>query len=222
MNVITTALNDRPVKNRSLLPQPRSAPVLERSNVKTPANQGLYPLPNDPIPPALPLSHPPMTQMPIARKLEDAWRGQASPVWRCPKTFRPRPPLAPSPPRFSGETKTAWEAVLGICRGGKGPQGRASGRERVTRWGGVVLIKTSGNSNQFNHGPGSGKNVFIRAIRAIRGQPEPFPRGVGVLACRLPHRPGACLFSPRAQSPEHKASEKPIRLHPGTSGQTKK
>jgi hypothetical protein len=23
-------------------------------------------------------------------------------------------------------------------------------------------------------------------------------RGVGVLACRLPHRPGACLFSPRA------------------------
>ena len=24
-------------------------------------------------------------------------------------------------------------------------------------------------------------------------------RGAGVLACRLPHRPGACLFSPRAQ-----------------------
>ena len=33
-------------------------------------------------------------------------------------------------------TKTAWEAVLGICRGGKGPQGRVSGRERVTRRGG--------------------------------------------------------------------------------------
>ena len=33
------------------------------------------------------------------------------------------------------ETKTAWEAVLGICRSGKGPQGRASGRERVTRRG---------------------------------------------------------------------------------------
>ena len=33
------------------------------------------------------------------------------------------------------ETKTAWEGVLGICRGGKGPQGRASGSERVTRRG---------------------------------------------------------------------------------------
>ena len=42
MNVITTALNDRPVQNRTLLPQPRSAPVLGRSNVKTPANEGLY------------------------------------------------------------------------------------------------------------------------------------------------------------------------------------
>jgi len=51
------------------------------------------------------------------------------------------------------ETKTAWEVVLGICRGGKGPQGRASGRERVTRRGEVVLIKMSGHSNQSNHGP---------------------------------------------------------------------
>jgi len=41
------------------------------------------------------------------------------------------------------ETKTAWEAVLGICRGGKGPQGRVSGRERVTRWGEEALIKMS-------------------------------------------------------------------------------
>ena len=39
------------------------------------------------------------------------------------------------------ETKTAWEAVLGICRGGKGPQGRASGRERVSA--GEALLKTS-------------------------------------------------------------------------------
>ena len=177
MNVVMTALAARPVKNRSLLAQPGSAPVLGRSNVKTPANQGLYPLPNDPIRPALPLSHPPMTQMPIARKLEDAWRGQASPVWRCPKTFRPRQPLAPSPPRFSGETKTAWEAVLGICRGGKGPQGRASGRERVTRWGGVVLIKTSGNSNQSNHGPGSGKTFLFVPFAGFVGNPNPFPVG---------------------------------------------
>jgi hypothetical protein len=146
MNVIKTALSDRPLKNRLQLPKSQSAPD-----------------------------------------------------WRSPKTLGLGQPLAPSPPRFSGETKTAWEVVLGICRGGKGTQGRASGRERVTRWGEVALIKMSRHSNQSNHGPGSGKNVFIRAIRAIRGQPEPFPRGAGVPTCQLPHRPGACLFSPRAQ-----------------------
>ena len=40
MNVITTALNDGPVKNQSQLPQPRSAPVLGRSNVNIPAGVG--------------------------------------------------------------------------------------------------------------------------------------------------------------------------------------
>jgi len=49
MNVVMTSLEARPVKNRSLLPQPRSAPVLGRSNVNIPANEGLYPLPNNPI-----------------------------------------------------------------------------------------------------------------------------------------------------------------------------
>jgi len=55
-------------------------------------------------------------------------------------------------------------------------------------------------------------------------KPETLPRGVGVLACRLPHRPGACLFPPKAQlvapkppsdggSPEPKASQF-IRLSP--------
>ena len=38
-------------------------------------------------------------------------------------------------PPLPVENKTAWEAVFGICRGGKGPPGRASGRERVTRRG---------------------------------------------------------------------------------------
>jgi len=31
-------------------------------------------------------------------------------------------------------------------------------------------------------------------------KPEPFPRKARILACRLPHRPGACPFLPRAQS----------------------
>jgi hypothetical protein len=51
------------------------------------------------------------------------------------------------------------------------------------------------------------KNVLIRAIRAIRGQPDLFPRGAGVLAHRLPHRPCACLFLPSAQRPAPKASQ---------------
>ena len=50
------------------------------------------------------------------------------------------------------ETKTAWEGVLGICRGGKGPQGRASGSERVTRRGEEALIKTSNvPHHRFTH-----------------------------------------------------------------------
>ena len=43
---------------------------------------------------------------------------------------------------------------------------------------------------------------FIRAIRAIRGQPEPFPRGAGVPDCQLPHRPGASSAFPRPQTPD--------------------
>jgi len=66
-----TALEARPVKNRSLLPKPRSAPVLGRR------------------------PHP-----------TKSWfftpTNQAALVWRCPKTFPLRQPLAPSPPRFSG------------------------------------------------------------------------------------------------------------------------
>jgi len=58
------------------------------------------------------------------------------------KPFRYASPWHPLRHALVGETKTAWEAVLGICRGGKGPQGRASGRKRVTRRGEVVLIKT--------------------------------------------------------------------------------
>ena len=42
---------------------------------------------------------------------------------------------------------------------------------------------------------------FIRAIRAIRGQSD-LPRGAGVLACRLPHRPGASSAFPRPQTPD--------------------
>ena len=76
MNVITTALNDRPVKNRKLLPHPRSAPVLGRSNVKTPANERLYPMPSDPFPLTLPLSNPPMARLPIDNLLQDLWRAQ--------------------------------------------------------------------------------------------------------------------------------------------------
>ena len=44
-------------------------------------------------------------------------------------------------------------------------------------------------------------NVFIRVIRAIRGQSD-LPRGAGVLACRLPHRPGASSAFPRPQTPD--------------------
>jgi hypothetical protein len=76
MNVITTALNDRPVKNRKLLPHPRSAPVLGRSNVKTPANERLYPMPNDPFSLPLPLSNPPLMRLLIDHQLEDVWRCQ--------------------------------------------------------------------------------------------------------------------------------------------------
>jgi len=59
---------------------------------------------------------------------------------------------------------------------------------------------------------------FIRALRAIRGQPESFPRGAGVLACRLPHRPGASSAFPRPQIPDARPqTRKFIRVHPTKS-----
>ena len=60
------------------------------------------------------------------------------------------------------EAKIAWEAVLGICRGGKRPQGRASGRERVNA--GVrgnarnlLIAKTTNNFRMHGQG-GEGRS----------------------------------------------------------------
>jgi len=51
-------------------------------------------------------------------------------------------------------------------------------------------------------------------------KPEPLPRKAGVLACQLPHRPGACLFLPRAPRPVPRAprlNPPNLRLHPPIS-----
>ena len=54
-----------------------------------------------------------------------------------------------------------------------------------------------------------GMRVYVEQF--ARAKPESFPRGAGVLACRLPHRPGAYPFCPKSQAPD----PKPIR---GISG----
>jgi len=81
-----------------------------------------------------------------------------------------------------GETKTAWEAVLGICRGGKGPQGRASGRERVTRWEEVALIKRSEPL------PVPGITLLLRSVQAVffAVQPGGLPESSRGLSLRYP------------------------------------
>jgi len=107
-----TALAARPVKNRSLLPQPRSAPILRHSNVDIPANEGLYPLPNDTISPPFPrrtgvlacrLPHRPFCPKPIAQSLKPGnfsgllcvsvqWLIYFAPPRLCVKSGSPDPP----------------------------------------------------------------------------------------------------------------------------------
>ena len=164
-----TALAARPVKYRSLLSKPRSAPVRRRSNVKIPANEGLY---------------------------------QMARIW-------PKGVSQISGIRTPQSSSADWQSAVspaGSRLGGQTCQPRCHPAETLEKSAlGIILS------------PGA-KNVLIRAIRAIRGQPDLFPRGAGVLAHRLPHRPGACLFLPRAQlvepkspsdggSPEPKASQ---------------
>ena len=61
----------------------------------------------------------------------------------------------------------------------------------------------------------SGLSPHSRFIRAFRGQPEPFPRGAGVLACRLPHRPGASSRLPQTPNPRRPTTDP--KIHPSTS-----
>ena len=166
MNVITTALNDRPVKNRTLLPKPRSAPVLGRSNVKMPANEGLY-------------------------QMTRSW---PQGVRQISGTRPPQPSSAD------------WQSAVS-------PAGsRLGGRTCQPRCHPVETLKKTALGINFS--PGA-NNVFIRALRAIRGQPEPLPRRAGVLACRLPHRPGASSRLPQTPNPRRQTTDP--KIHPSTS-----
>jgi hypothetical protein len=124
MNVITTALNGRPVKNRSLLPQPRSAPVLGRSNVKIPANEGLC-------------------------QMTRSW---SQGVRQISGTRSPQPSSAD------------WQSAVspaGSRLGGRTCQPRCHPAETLKKSAlGIILSPVA-------------KNVFIRAIHAIRGHPFP-------------------------------------------------
>ena len=116
------------------LPILRSAPVPARSNVKIPCQCWLETCITQ-----LPLVFKPTNLLvPVCLSSSD-WQSAVS------RIVNPQAVRTSNPPSFAArrtmilplprETKTAWEAVLGICRGGKGPPGRASGSERVTRRG---------------------------------------------------------------------------------------
>jgi hypothetical protein len=166
MNVLTTALNDRPVKNRTLLPQPRSAPVLGRSNVKMPANEGLY-------------------------QMTRSW----------PQGVRQI--SGTRPPQPSSADWQSAESPAGRRLGARTCQPRCHPAE--------TLKKTALGINLSPEA----KNVFLRALRAIRGQPEPFPRRVGVPACRLPHRPDASSRLPQTPNPRRPTTDP--KINPSTS-----
>ena len=166
MNVVMTALAARPVKYRSLLSKPRSAPVRRRSNVKIPANEGLY---------------------------------QMARIW-------PKGVSQISGIRTPQSSSADWQSAVspaGSRLGGQTCQPRCHPAE--------TLKKTALG---INLSPAA-KNVFIRAIRAIRGQPEPLPRWPGVLACRLPHRPGASSRLPQTPNPRRQTTDP--KIHPSTS-----
>ena len=160
-----TALEARPVKNRSLLPQPWSAPVLGRRNVKIPANAGLY---------------------------------QMTRMW-------PRGESQISGNRPARPSSADWQSAVS-------PAGsRLGGQTCQPRGHPAEMLKKSALGIILSH---RAKNVFMRAIRAIRGQFEPFPRGVGVLACRFPHRPGASSRLPQTPNPRRPTlTGKFIKLH---------
>jgi len=83
-------------------------------------------------------------------------------------------------PPLLGETKTAWEAVLGICRGGKGPQGRASGRERVSA--GVRAYVNLSRRAIYIPSPGSPAWRFSKTIplrQPLAPSPPRFSGGEG-------------------------------------------
>ena len=104
------------------------------------------------IQPNPPLANPFVPQSSLPEYKPSDWRAPANPGPRAggpecaqssaafavnqPVTVTPARLWAGRPFRFSPRvTKTACAVVLGICRGGKGPPARASGRERVSRQG---------------------------------------------------------------------------------------